>query len=181
MKFDILKLKEKLEVHHFIIAILVIVVILLAITASKSAENFRGVSTSKISAQNLSAHLRRGSGAMSLLSGHLRGNVSPTGSADALSAHLRRGSGAMSLLSARLRGNTSPTGSVDSLTAEHFGVSPGSSNLSAEDPTPAAFPIDKLPMKEVPSAPMIDIKATKAHLKYPSFSQVIKGFSGFDN
>ena len=170
MKFDILKLKEKLEVHHFIIAILVITVILLALIAFKTTEAFRGVSTTKASAQNLSAHLRRGSGAMSLLSGHLRGNVSPTGSADALSAHLRRGSGAMSLLSGHLRGNISPTGSADALSAEHFGVTPGSSNLNAEST-----------VNDVPTSPMVDIKSTKAHLKYPSFSQVIKGFSGFDN
>jgi hypothetical protein len=72
--------------HNLIIFVLLVAVVLLAMVASKS-EHF-GVSTEPVAQKGLSARLRRGEGAIGLLSGRLRG----MNAINSLPARLRGGS-----------------------------------------------------------------------------------------
>ena len=78
--------------HNLIIFVLLVAVVLLAMVASKS-EHFGGVSSDKAT-QQMSARLRRGEGAIGLLSGRLRRGIDAT----------------ISSLPARLRGGAPITG-----------------------------------------------------------------------
>jgi hypothetical protein len=124
--------------HNLIIFVLLVAVVLLSLVASKS-EHFGAASTSpaaqQMSAQQMSAHLRRGQGgAVGLLSGHLRSGQG--GAIGLLSGHLRSGSpitggqsGAGGLKAQIQNGGTKTLPSL-----EHFrgvGVGAGQSMLSA--------------------------------------------------
>ena len=150
--------------HNLIIFVLLVAVVLLAMVASKS-EHFGGVSSDE-AAQQMSARLRRGEGAIGLLSGRLRRGIDAT----------------ISSLPARLRGGAPITGGdagagglkaqIKLPTLEHFrGVGGPLNSLSARLRTESAKAMGSAASTAVSDISGHDSTATKMAI-VPEFSKM---------